>query len=289
MSDSLLAVVKKRTVSALVSDEIFMGILVLKGGNALDLAYDITSRGSIDIDFSIQNDFSKEEKIRMKNQATFLLNNEFQKENLVAFDVKFYDKPSIIDKSLIEFWGGYLLEFKLIENTKYEKYSDNLDKLRRESLAIGKKGSTKFTVDISKYEYVGKSKTKDLDGAIVQVYSPEMICLEKLRAICQQTEEYRKIVKSMTNRPRARDFYDIVNVTKHFNLDFRSNENIHLAKLIFDAKRVPLKFISLIPNYHDFHHGDWESVLQTLNQDFELETFDHYFNLVIELFKHLHT
>ncbi|MBI1192768.1 MAG: hypothetical protein GC205_06280 [Bacteroidetes bacterium] len=44
---------KKLVISALVADEDLMGILVLKGGNALDLAYNITNRGSIDIDFSI--------------------------------------------------------------------------------------------------------------------------------------------------------------------------------------------------------------------------------------------
>lgn len=37
-----------------MKDDLLMQGLVLKGGNALQLAYDITNRGSIDIDFSME-------------------------------------------------------------------------------------------------------------------------------------------------------------------------------------------------------------------------------------------
>ena len=49
--------IKRLTLQALMSDDILMQGLVLKGGNALQLAYDITSRGSIDIDFSMEREF----------------------------------------------------------------------------------------------------------------------------------------------------------------------------------------------------------------------------------------
>ena len=39
--------IKKLIVIALTSDDMFIG-LVLKGGNALQLGYDISSRGSLD-------------------------------------------------------------------------------------------------------------------------------------------------------------------------------------------------------------------------------------------------
>jgi len=211
MAEDLMRTIKKRTISARISDDVFMGILVLKGGNALDVVYDITSRGSLDIDFSMENDFTETEKRRMKNQAKHLLNNEFNKEGLTAFDVNFSDRPKTIDASVEDFWGGYLLEFKLVDTNQFESNKDDIDKIRRAALSVGKKGSTKFKVDISKYEYVGQKKLKDLDGAIVQVYSPEMIALEKLRAICQQTNEYTQIIKTMHIRPRSRDFYDILN------------------------------------------------------------------------------
>jgi predicted nucleotidyltransferase component of viral defense system len=87
---------KKLTIAALVSDEILMGILVLKGGNALGLAYDITSRGSIDIDFSMEKDFTELEKRRILNQLNHLLLNEFSREDLIPFDIRFMDKPQVI-------------------------------------------------------------------------------------------------------------------------------------------------------------------------------------------------
>ena len=40
------------TLRALISDEELMYGLVLKGGNALELAYKITDRASKDVDFS---------------------------------------------------------------------------------------------------------------------------------------------------------------------------------------------------------------------------------------------
>lgn len=49
--------IKRCTLQAMMKDDLLMQGLVLKGGNALQLAYDITNRGSIDIDFSMENEF----------------------------------------------------------------------------------------------------------------------------------------------------------------------------------------------------------------------------------------
>lgn len=46
--------IKRCTLQAMMKDDLLMQGLVLKGGNALQLAYDITNRGSIDIDFSME-------------------------------------------------------------------------------------------------------------------------------------------------------------------------------------------------------------------------------------------
>ena len=61
--------IKKLVVIALTSDEVFMGLLVLKGGNALQLGYNITDRGLIDIDFSIEGDFNEKDLKRMNERA----------------------------------------------------------------------------------------------------------------------------------------------------------------------------------------------------------------------------
>ena len=41
------------------SDDDLMNLLVLKGDNALDVIHRIASRASIDLDFSVENDFDK--------------------------------------------------------------------------------------------------------------------------------------------------------------------------------------------------------------------------------------
>lgn len=53
------------TLKALMADDLLMSGLVLKGGNALHLAYDITNRGSVDIDFSMKNEFSEKDFKRL--------------------------------------------------------------------------------------------------------------------------------------------------------------------------------------------------------------------------------
>lgn len=70
---SILETIKMLTLRALVGDEELMYGLVLKGGNALELAYKITDRASKDVDFSISGDFTNEEykRINGKMQGLF--------------------------------------------------------------------------------------------------------------------------------------------------------------------------------------------------------------------------
>lgn len=282
-----LRVIKRLTISALVADDILMGILVLKGGNALDLAYNIANRGSIDIDFSMEKDFSPEERQRLLNQISALLKEEFSKEGYVVFDIKITDSPGKIDDSVKSFWGGYLLEFKVILKEKFDSLNGDVDSIRRNAIPLHANHSPVFTVDISKYEYIGGKEPKDLEGAVVYVYSPPMLALEKLRALCQQVPKYKEIVLSMTSTSRARDFYDIYNLVEHFKIDLKSAENIELCKHIFEAKRVPLDFVGYINDQREFHRQSWASVIDTVNQKEDLKEFDFYFDYVLEISKHL--
>ena len=52
------------------------------------------------------------------------------------------------------------------------------------------------------------------------VYTPEMIVLEKLRALCQSIPEYKTIIPSANIKGRARDFYDIWNICEMYPIDF---------------------------------------------------------------------
>jgi predicted nucleotidyltransferase component of viral defense system len=56
--------IKRLAIIALISDDYLMETLVLKGGNAMLMAYDLSSRASYDLDFSrsdetISRTFSK--------------------------------------------------------------------------------------------------------------------------------------------------------------------------------------------------------------------------------------
>jgi predicted nucleotidyltransferase component of viral defense system len=77
----MLERIKILTLKALMHDEKLMYGLVLKGGNALQIAYDITDRASMDIDFSIKDDFSELDFQRINGILESLLNEQFQTEN----------------------------------------------------------------------------------------------------------------------------------------------------------------------------------------------------------------
>ncbi|HTF72474.1 MAG TPA: nucleotidyl transferase AbiEii/AbiGii toxin family protein, partial [Edaphobacter sp.] len=49
--------IRKQTILALFSDEYLFERLVLKGGNAIHFAHQLTLRSSLDLDFSRAGDF----------------------------------------------------------------------------------------------------------------------------------------------------------------------------------------------------------------------------------------
>jgi len=128
---------------------------------------------------------------------------------------------------------------------------------------------------------------KDLEGAIVYVYTPEMLAIEKLRALCQQNPKYKDIVLRMTPKSRARDFFDIYNINESFTIDFKSEENVKLCQDIFEAKRVPMEYIKELDAQRDLHKESWERVLNTIDPAIVPEDFDFYFDYVLKLFSHL--
>ncbi|WP_396602473.1 nucleotidyl transferase AbiEii/AbiGii toxin family protein [Algibacter sp. R77976] len=272
--------IKMLTLRALVADEELMYGLVLKGGNALELAYNITDRASKDIDFSISGDFNSEEYNRINGILSGLLTTEFEKHNLVVFDVNFFEKPK---QNIVKEWKGYQLAFKVID---YENFDpDDLDKNRRRAFPLQDNNSPIFTVDISSYEYTASKKMIDVDGAVFFVYTPEMIVFEKLRALCQSIPEYKDIVPTARVKGRARDFYDIWNICQNFRIDFSSQENKNMLEQIFDAKRVPLEFLNLIEKYKDLQKEDWITVVDTITA--ENKGYDFYFDFTIECIREL--
>lgn len=271
----MIEIIKKLTLKALMQDEKLMYGLVLKGGNALQLVYDITDRASMDIDFSIDGDFSETDFQRIKGILDALLNEQFQTEHLVVFDIKFIEKPKSNTEKV---WKGYNIEFKVTHEDNW--YKDDIEKSRREAIKIIDQ-STKFSVDISSFEYIENAKKFDFDGTILLVYTPEMIVFEKLRALCQCLPEYKTIIPTAKIKGRARDFYDIWNICNQYKIDINSEENVLMLQEIFKAKKVPIEFLDLLNQYKDLQKENWASVEDTLTS--KNEGFEFYFAYTMSL------
>src|ERR1035441_4071589 len=182
------AAIRRTTITAPFADDELAGMLALKGGNALRLVHGITTRTSVDLDFSIAQDFP--DFPRTKERIFRVLKDRFDSAGYTVLDAKLLPKPKIDGEDTQPWWGGYLLSFKLIRNERYEELRSRPKKMSIEAMVTGPNNRRDFTVDISKHEYTGGKEEHELDNYTIYVYSPEMIAIEKLRAICQQMPEY---------------------------------------------------------------------------------------------------
>ena len=180
--------IRRIAITAVFSDDLLFEKVVLKGGNALSLALGLSQRTSLDLDFSIENDFEDVDEVRERLRVA--LEARFSAAGLTVFDFKFELKPSIVREGQNPRWGGYMASFKVSEKETYDNRKGDLDVLRRSSLVIGPAQQRVFTIDLSKYEYVAGKLELEFDDYAIYVYSPAMIAVEKLRAICQQMPEY---------------------------------------------------------------------------------------------------
>ncbi len=273
--------IKRLAVKAMFSDDQLLEDLVFKGGNAMALIHRLSSRASVDLDFSLEHDFSDGAEAAF-NRIERALKLTFRENGIEVFDVKMKQKPDALTEDMANFWGGYGLEFKLIRADLFAKYATDLEQLRRHAINVGQ--STKFTIDISRFEYTKDKQEADFDGLLIYVYSPEMIVCEKLRAICQQMPEYGPYIKrERAGSARARDFIDIHLLVETLKLDMRTEKVATMLVEMFRLKRVPLELLGLIPKYREFHRADFPSVLATVNPDFPVESFDYYFDYTLAL------
>lgn len=280
--------IKRLAVIAMFYDDSLSQNFALKGGNALDLIYGVSQRASLDLDVSMSGDCESASFLKERLQRSFDI--VFADENLIVFDFFVTERPPHVSVELADFWGGYLVEFKLIEQDRLSAFENDIDKLRRNAIGVGKRGSTKFTIDISRHEYCEGKQRETFDDYSIFVYSPEMIVAEKLRAICQQMPEYGHVV--LRTRPggaRARDFVDIRAFAEKHHFDFSAEEFHRLIQKVFQIKRVPLDLLGMISSYREFHRPDFESVRDTLRPNQQLDEFDAYFDFVLEVSEQLKT
>jgi len=277
----LLDQIKRLAIMAMFSDDELFEQLVLKGGNAMDLIHRLSSRASVDLDFSMQHDFTDGLEA-FCGRVERALTKTYRPNGWEVFDVKMEEKPNELPKDMANFWGGYSVEFKLIETDKFEALRGDASNLRRHALKIGQ--GQKFLIDISRFEYTLGKKEADLDGYRIYVYSPEMIVCEKLRAICQQMDEYGPVVRrKRRGGARARDFLDIYILVETLQLDISQEKNRGILVEMFKLKRVPLHFLGLIDNYREFHRVDFPAVTATIKPGEKIESYDFYFDYVLKI------
>ncbi|MDA2912495.1 nucleotidyl transferase AbiEii/AbiGii toxin family protein [Acidobacteriia bacterium AH_259_A11_L15] len=265
-----LALVRRLAISAIFSDDLLFEQLVLKGGNALSLVHELGSRTSLDVDLSMEKDFR--DLAEAQKRAFQALERRFRSAGYAFFDYKFLTKPADANDQ----WGGYEINFKIIENSKRELIGTDLARAQREATVVGPSQQRVFKVQISKFEYCQGKQEAELDDYRIYVYTLPMIAIEKFRAICQQMDEYPHRAHPTV---RARDFYDIYCIVTDGHVDLTTDDNLNLFRDMFAIKEVPLDLIRKIPDYREFHRLDWPSVEASVSG--ELKSYDFYFDFVI--------
>ena len=264
---------RREVILAIAADDYFWERLVLKGGNPLRIVHGIGARASLDVDYSIENDFENVEAVRARLERARA--HHFRREHsIVIFDVTFEPRPR--KPNADPRWGGYRAQFKVINRTKYNELAGDLDSLRRQADVIAPGQTRKFTDEISKYEFCAAQETRRTGPYDVVVYKIAAIAAEKLRALCQQRPDYATSGRSA----RARDFYDIHAMVTQGPLDIAAPENTAVLRHVFAAKNVPLELLVRLDEDREFHRVDWDSVRDSVARE-PINNFDFYFDFVL--------
>lgn len=279
--DNFLQRIRRTIVVALFSDDKLVDQLVLKGGNALELAHKLISRGSVDLDFSLRNDFPVADLPRIEDAIRTALSTKFADEEFVLFDFTFRRTPAIPHaEDPMPWWGGYKIGFKLLSAEHYAiLHSKGPQALSsRAQVANPRTQSRTFDIEISKHEAFEKTRI-EVDGTAIWAYSLEAIAFEKLRAICQQMADHEPPFRDR-KRARSRDFYDVASIIFESYIDLSLPENRELCKDIFAAKRVPLSHLYRVPSSEvfEFHRADWDATRENISSG--PSDFEYYFDVV---------
>jgi predicted nucleotidyltransferase component of viral defense system len=269
--------IRKTAIIAMFSDDSLINILVLKGGNAIKIVLGLSVRTSLDLDFSMEADF--EDMKAAGGRIEKALSDRFDSAGYQLFDFMFEPKPTNPREDKPKTWGGYIVEFKLLEKAKFQ-ILETLEDRRRNALVVAPGDKRKFRIEISKFEYCKSKEQVVLDDYVVYVYTPIAIVIEKLRALCQQLPEYH-LIGPRLKRPRPRDFYDIYTLVNAKHLDLSSAAHHDLIRSVFSAKDVPLSFLGKLAEQKGFHEQAFDAVKDTVPG--EIEPFDVYFKFAIQL------
>jgi hypothetical protein len=265
--------IRRALLTAVASDDLLVELLVLKGGNALELIHRLGERASLDLDFSMEGDAKDAGELDARLRRA--VEDRLDSLGLVVFDWKFGPRPNTPREGM-QRWGGYRAEFKVIEREFKNLLGGDLQDLRRQSIEIGPGHERVFQIDISKFEFCRGRTTVEVDQYELQVYTPAMIAAEKVRAICQQMPEYSQ---RLHPAPRPRDFYDIHAIVTGAGV--RLGDEQELVRHMFDAKEVPYRLLGLISRERErsFHGQGFSAVEQAVRG--AVKPFDFYFDFVV--------
>ena len=284
------AEIRDTVLKAIYSDPDLTENLVLKGGNALRF-HNMITRESQDLDFSIRETirFSKENEGRKLEQ---LITESFKEKGFFVNDFEFIDKPKIRHENLKPFWGGYQVSFTILELEKYgekiQEYTDNLKELNKYAMSL-ENGSKKIEIDLSYDEYIEQRETYSIDGTTIYLYSPLMIVYEKIRASCQQLDDYPYTTNS---KVRARDLFDIFkSLTNPKYMDLRSEvldeKNFDILENIFRVKDVSFDLMLKLDSKKDKLKEDYTNKVLPQIQSQDWEDFEYIFDYNKTLFTDL--
>lgn len=271
MGDIDLRNIRRIIVTAISSDDYLMTELVLKGGNALELAYNVGNRASVDLDYSMAAEFSDIDEAGRRLHTA--LRERFDAIGMVLIDYEFGPRPETAVVGVR--WGGYRALFKLVRKDLFIKYRDDQQRLRMSAMDANPEHGRSFTIDISRYEYVDDAQEIEIDNYTVKVASPRMIAIEKLRALCQQMKEYTQRAHPTQ---RARDLYDIYTTITSCGLDLLTESSLTMLRDVFAAKEVPIQLLAELPRYREFHRAGWPAVTNAVRQ--KTEEYDFYYDFV---------
>ncbi len=268
--------VRKLAIIAMFSDDLLMERLVLKGGNALSLVLQISPRVSLDLDFSLAEDFP--DVAEAARRIEHALKDRFDSAGYVIFDYRFLPIGERNAERGHE-WGGYQVEFKVMRKAAYHTMQDP-QRRSREAAVVSPGQQRIFKIQISKHEYCEAKEPREVDGYTIFVYTPAAIVIEKLRALCQQLPDYDLIPAPM-KRPRARDYYDIYTVMTRKNIALTTPENLALLREVFAIKQVPLRLLGKLDENRGYHEVGHSAVQDTVSA--EVMPFAFYADYVRDL------
>jgi len=275
--------IRKLTLQALYLDDELSELLVLKGGNALSIL-ELTRRGSFDLDFSLY-DFNLEDK-ELENRFKNAIETYFEENDFKIFKFTFTKKPKKEIAPQTFKWGGYSIKFKFIEIDKYDEILNRVQKATQIKALSQEYSNITGTnepvlIELSKGEYCKNYNEKQFEYITLKIYSPWMIIFEKLRALCQQMEEY---TKRKEKAQRARDFFDIYTTSKAYILEETSEQDKEdlkeLVYNIFEIKEVDLSLLEKLEEYREFHRPSFEKLKDVIAIDErdDLKEYDFYFD-----------